>query len=524
MAGSIFDLSLGEGVKKEGDLLSASEAIALLGSRISDWYGGEKLAEGVDKTAGQDWRPLLTYIVAGMGDMRTKSVLEAIDVRALLRQVMAAPGSKPADLGAASLTGEDGNSVELQLTRRQRELAATYYVDITEQMRGQLISELSADVGSGRNSVVTEEEIPMYVNEMLAASSGDDGVLRPAAKPLIGKASSNFPEVTARDASGKVVTTTSAGASAPGGPLADMIAQIENSTTETAGAPPPFMSDEDVKFLFQTEGTDQAIGRYLGELSFRNQARAEGFQPPTDTLNVNLGDVSPNARTRPSRPDTSNLAGIEGASSDYGRSYKLTQALKLPFDMDRKQIANLTDKMIKGGLFTQIPGGEPTVKGDATDPQFQAAYRLLISKSIQTGEPVSNVLQTSIAAYKEMEEELEAVQNPLRTQLTDPARLRLSADALSKTVLGRRATDQERTMLVDMIHGWERDQSVEINALQVGGDNEGEDAEMTDIDWQARMEEMITQRNPGEAQSHDVADQYAAFRGMLAGPGRGTGI
>jgi len=250
--------------------------------------------------------------------------------------------------------------------------------------------------------------------------------------------------------------------------------------------------------MLQTDSPQTVIERYNADLSNRAGARAAGMEfVPADSTQVNFY-----------KPGPTDLRGDVGAGREKV-SYTLAQAIRLPAGWTRAEVTAMSEKMRKAGIYDQA-GGEPTVKGDPFDPQFKRAYQLLLGKSLEANRPINQILDEQAIAYEELLNE----EDRIRTRLSDPARLRISADALSREVLGRIATDTERAQLVEMIHNWERQE-----AVAAGPDG---DDEVTDVDWQARMEETIREQNPGEAGAHDVAMQYDTFRGLLRGPGRGV--
>lgn len=199
--------------------------------------------------------------------------------------------------------------------------------------------------------------------------------------------------------------------------------------------------------------------------------------------------------------------------------YTLTEMTRLPNDMTRDEAAALHDKMKKAGIF-DISGGEPVLPGDVTDPAFKRAWKNLMRMSMETGQSMTSILASRAIS---MEEE---VLGSLATSLTDPARLRINADAYAREAIGRKLSEEEQAKMTEFIHGLERENALTAQGLEdysTGEETLGVDPveEGTMFDTDAQMQEFIEKENPDEAGAFDLANQYEQFTRMLAGPGRG---
>lgn len=485
----------------EGEQLAYRDAVKLIAERLIQ----PRVIGTEDKYHfSRQARTKLAAFMVSMLDERawTAEALSQVDLRQLLQPIATTEYGAANDGLQASVVDPNIEGQQIELTAGLRELALAEYVDLRKRMKDQLEADLF-EFGSQLPEGVDADSIPMYVDELLRETERHDKN-RVSAGPVLGQ-----PAFT-----GQTVTDPTTGQTAvmgTNGAAQDFLDMIGNISSGDTGEQYAFMSDRDVQFMFRQDSPDMAMDAYFSELGFRDQVRQTGAQAPGDTLNVNLDGIAPSRERPRAQVDTSNIAGIEDASSDFGRSYKLSQALNLPFSMSRQEIARLTTKMEKAGLFAQIDGGAPTIKGDPTDPQFKKAYRLLLSKSIQEGKPTSTVLQTSMAAYEEMRAD------QLQMSLSDPSRVRIASDALSRNILGRKATAQEQAQLVKLVHNWERSAAEQAFDMQT----EDKGGEVTEVDWEARLEETIRNQNPDEAGAKDVQRQFDVFQGLLAGPGRG---
>lgn len=433
--------------------------------------------------AADVWKPLVDRLIKTIPDeMRTEQVIRQVDIRSLLHQVMNTEyGAQQA--GEITVNGQ-------KFSPNMQALAGAIFVDYQTEMRGQLETQLL-------DSGVSADEAPMFTADLMSQWRDQAPFTLFPTQAVEG--------AILRDPTTGQVSTVGANEN-----LSDIGSQIANVLNGSGTRPeaPAFLTQRDLAIMLATDTPGSVFGRYGDDLSMRAAFETQGGIAPRDQTNVDLGELSPNARSRPSRPDTSNLAGIAGASDDYGRRYTLRQAMELPLGMTREQIASLTDKMEKAGLFAQVEGGTPAVKGDPTDPQFKRAYQLLLAKSIERGVAVPSVLEQDRLAYDE------AVQDAVRTRLTDPARIRIAADTIARDQLGRRLSKSELTKYVAAIHQMEKGQAA------TESDDDGGD--VTEVDYASRIEEMIRQQNPGEAGAADTVDQYEMFRSILAGPGRGV--
>jgi hypothetical protein len=418
----------------------------------------------------------------------TTEVLSRVDMRQLLQPIATneAMADKRGSLGEV----EDPYSGEtIDISPALQELALAEWVDLRERDRGQLIGELHARAETGGlPEGVDPDGIEIYVDELLKETErAGNNTVRAGVVPDQEAFTGN---VVTDPVSGDQILV---GANQEFTDFASALADIESGETKTER--PAFLTQDDIALMLGIDSPDAVFGRYYDDLGNRAAFKAETGLNTPDRSQVDMY-----------RPGPTDLRGDIGAGREKV-SYTITEALHLPQSWTRDEVAKMSERMRKAGIFAQA-GGEPTVDSDPADPAFKRAYKLLLAKSIELRTPVHQLLDDGALAYED------AVDEQIRTRLSDPARLRITANALTRDVLGRIATDAEQAALIETIHGFERE-----NAIASGP--EGDD-EVVDVDWQARMEEMIRERNPGEAGAHDVAVQYDTFRDLLRGPGRGV--
>ena len=116
----------------------------------------------------------------------------------------------------------------------------------------------------------------------------------------------------------------------------------------------------------------------------------------------------------------------------------------------------------------------------------------------------------------------ETVNDSLAISLTDPARLRISADSIGQQMMGRKMTPEEHDQMIDFVHNLEMRNARITAGMSADGElsEDGLDVNIAaDID--ARMREWTQKQAPVETGAKDVADTYEEFSNLLAGPGRG---
>jgi ABC-type proline/glycine betaine transport system ATPase subunit len=256
---------------------------------------------------------------------------------------------------------------------------------------------------------------------------------------------------------------------------------------------------------------------------------------------------------------------------------------RLPHELSESELARLQTRMHEAGIFDLPEMDRPQRVGDPTDPNFKKAWQRLASLSLETGKSMTTIINdrrtARQAALGEDALGLGSTESVTGVLLTDPARIRTSANTIAAASIGRRLTPDEQTELVSYVHELERrnklvqekrdeieaqkaegadeelwemaalDETTEAGArieqaLARGditdpdtpdsesedtGDETGEDefdtelGEMVVADIDARMQESIRRENPVEAGANDMAQQYETFQRLLAGPGRRVG-
>lgn len=240
----------------------------------------------------------------------------------------------------------------------------------------------------------------------------------------------------------------------------------------------------------------------------------EGGKIEGDRLEIRLNNEAGTAPRGMPQPGASG----RDAEREYKNTYTLTEMQRYPSEqMSPAEVIAMSKRLEAAGFYQN--GGKPTSAGDATDVNFKAAWKQLMVKALESGQSMTDVLDENEASYKD------ALQEQFSTQLTDPARVRMNADAIGRSTLGRKMTDEEHGKMIEFVHNLERRNAMVGAGLDPDVDLPGveqlDEGIIADID--AQMNEFTRAQNPDEAGGKDVADQYSVFSSMLAGPGRGVG-
>lgn len=497
---------------QDGKIISKSEAKGIIMRRLSD---DPRVRTRIMEMGGLDTRNPETHnqttaranlaekLVELLPDeMRTDKMLGQGDLRALMVDLL--PEGEYDTAGDLEIGG-------VKFTKEERQWAAGFVEAMTTEVASLYSNALTDTPGSeqaGANIATTAQNL---------AQEFRDGKMNYLPEDLVGGMYFN-------PTTGKFETQPN---SSPelGSLTFDINEQVKGNQTPTR-----FLNSESLQRMLQS-----------GEMTFqdaRSVSQRGGVNmvdPETEEQYRLEGDarVLYSDRERPERfdkevgvgygPDGRPMYTQDPRTQEKARWqkkdwYSLSDILRLPHEMTPAELNAVHEKMKAAGVYAQA-GGEPTVP-DVTDPKFKAAWQLLASQSLETGESMTSLLEDRAAKYKK---ELEGA---FASQLTDPARLRINGNALARDAIGRKLNDEEQMQLIQFIHDLERNNARVAAGLEatrsgetVPGIESLDEGVMKDID--AQMQEWIREQNPEEAEGADTADQFEMFRNMLAGPGRG---
>ena len=452
----------------DGGQLSDEEAGKILRERLGFKGSIDSLTNNQLGWNTNVWKRLTDVLVEMLPpELRTEAVLRQLDMRTLLAPIM------NTEWGAEQGGTRTFNGMELDPSLQR--LAAAAFLDFRERLRVSVEEQLQA-VGT------PDDQLAVQTRTLLEQ-------WRDVPPGTLSRTWEFAGQMNLDPATGAVTTT---GGSPDLNNIATLITDVMNGGTGDVNA--SFLTPDDLRIQLQHRSPQDTIGSYYRDQSERAAAAAAGITVPDDSARIAFSATAPNGMP-------GDLVGTEHRD----RRLSWGEALHLPLTWTRAETAAWTDRMTKAGIFNQVPGGPPTVKGDPADPQFKAGYQLMLAKSFERGIPISRMLDEDALAYEE------AMQNNVRARLADPASIRAAANIIGRSELGRDLTATEIATWTKKIHELQKEQVV-AEADETGGD-------VVDVDWEARIRAEI--EGSPEGQAHSVADQFTTFQNLLAGPGRG---
>lgn len=506
-----------------GETVSVRDAAEIIIKRLKletkeSWsvfdFGGHKntfidTGDGKLDIKGSDRIKFAEQLVALLPeDMRTPMVLQRMDIRALLEPVL--------------VTADDDGDTEIagqKFSADDRRNATLIFAHLGRQTQNELYTQLAKTMDPGSAQAIAQEQAQFT-----------RGTIRPVSMeiPDAGSYSESITaeaSTVARAEDGSITTSNGPSSGGFGGDLNLYLGG------EEALERPAFFTEADIDMFFRTGTADEAIDKYLYESSRRqgfNDERQSAFdagmsyssigpEAPRDSMRIQYRDEVDPTRQRALGPGGNSMNLAPNTKKWDRKQYTLTETLNLPNTMSRQELKTLTDRMRDAGLFEGR--GEPASIGNPADQNFKQAWRELISQSVQLDKPMWELLGESIKGREDVKAE---ARDSFTAKLSDPASIRLTAQSLARQMLGRRISDEEAEALVGQIHKWESE--AQFAAFDASTAEPGErDAEgnVLEVDWEARMAEVLRAENPDEAAAKDQVNQYETFRTMIGGPGYG---
>lgn len=499
-------LSRDEEFAEDEEQLSEQEALKILIQRLPDpksyWTATQNdpaYGAGTQSQVQTGKRSALakTLLQQIPEDMRTRDVLQQGDLRPFMLSIVS---EIPAGEGGTTSAGAEVSS-------SQRVLFSYMFADETERIK--------ADVEQSFVAAITAVPgTPEYAEELQHATALADAYVmayRDGEIKKTGQYALNRNPFSKKDNEPSAAQKTAA-----------QKFFEDNPNDTTLRVPKRFLSGDELETMLQS-----------GEIDFQAvHAMEQQGQVMRDPI---TGDITEQVGTKARVIYSDERRVIEdndprrrqrrGAEADKPYTtkdwYSVSEIKKKPYSMTREEALAVHEKMKRAGIY-DIVGGEPVLAGDVSDPQFERAWSQLAEMALKKGQSMLSILADRTTA---MDAQAEAA---LATSLTDPARLRLSANAASREIIGRHLNEQEQAQMIQFMHDLER-RNARINAgLEETADPDVDYADVESLseevvaDLDARMQEWIRGQNPDLAEAHDITDQYDAFTRMISGPGRGV--
>lgn len=326
-------------------------------------------------------------------EMRTRRILESMDLRPLLTALAENPDAK---IHAAFRWGPDS----------YKENPAGLYVHLSEAITEQIRADATAVI-TGQN--MTPEDEAAYLERQVAFDAT-------TVKPL---------------------------------------AQFEG-IDEAAGTDPNAPVDPNAILLGDSTG---ATGRAafpeaeIRDLMNTNQLTLEGLMEWENSVDNTTGRRFPVLmEDKPPNPYGSRQGSPSAHATDRPSAKVLSpmEALLYPQQQSPEAVRRLQINLANAGYFDQIEGGNMVDWGDPFDPATMAAWKLALTDQMKRGDvSLTKLLVDRSKTYREnmRTERLKALPELNRDYV------RLDADTLAESYLGRRLTGSEFTNLMDYLNG-----------------------------------------------------------------------
>ena len=505
-----FDFSGVEAPANDVERLDANRALRIFAKRLPTSQAFNQILARAGSELGRPERGNSRFLAAELQrkllsmipeDLWTEDFLNTVDVRPMLQDVLAGPYIDGDPNQRSTVRG-------VEMTRQERAIAGIMLTSEQKKIENRLIEEYTATVPEG-DVAALEMAVTTATNEANSwrtASSIGSTPIPPEGQVF-------------RDLNNPNEFSSTAGGNSELAAFEEMLnGGGENNMTETK-----FMNARNVQLLFQSGELDldtlnfmetESSGVMIDGAPMTTKARIEYESRPDNDPRMQT--------TADGRPLYTGGAEEQDRGQYQGKDwYSVREILRKPNQMSPEELQALSDKLEKAGIFDLV-GADPTIPGDAQDPAFKAAWKFLASMSLEKGVPMTEILAERTTAYQT---ELNAA---LSTRLTDPARLKLNADAYAYDSLGRKLTEEEHLQLTEFVHNLERrnartEAGLDINAGDmdaIEGIEGLDEGIVADVD--AQMQQYIRDENPAEAGASDIADTYDMFTRMISGPGRGV--
>lgn len=185
-----------------------------------------------------------------------------------------------------------------------------------------------------------------------------------------------------------------------------------------------------------------------------NAGSAEGFVSATDYLQTyaKAGLAEIEQRFGGTTFDISKLA-FTGTNVENPAQVSFREALRYPYDLDRKSLERLQGLLLQGGLYDAV-GTKYSTLG-YMDNQTKMAWDTALVESVRQGQDLSTYLNGRAKTFAAER----AAQNKI--VFGDPDAIYQSARTLAINLIGRGLTDSEFQSFIGMFRQWEKQALVE---------------------------------------------------------------
>lgn len=256
-----------------------------------------------------------------------------------------------------------------------------------------------------------------------------------------------------------------------------------------------YLSGDDLRQAFYETGDYGAFVQFIQAQELAWEEEYGDLKPDEIVNNPNLVV-----------PDRAKFAVWDDQPSpnyNFKDNYTWSEALRLPFELPDKLIADLSKKWELSGLYDRYNIAPPVVTGSAADPSFQIVWRRVLAESFMTDTPMytfaDNALQSRIARVDGL------------ISRFDATNVDQQIDGLFYNILGRRGTASEIANMRNSIALL--DQDITEAELETGIESELASLESQGLTGalQTQIASRLRQRFGPEAQRQQVFASSQAF-------------
>lgn len=233
--------------------------------------------------------------------------------------------------------------------------------------------------------------------------------------------------------------------------------RVDISGYTAASSPTPTEPTTSTEPVPQAEaGTPAAAGQDMAAaIDLINAGTAQGYETATEYLQAyaqaGLAQIE-QAFANKTFFDVSKL-GFSGMDAVDPQRVAFREALRYPYDLDRKSLERLQALLLKGGLYDAV-GAKYSTLG-YMDNQTKLAWDTALVESVRQGQDLSSYLNGRAKTFAAER----AAQNKI--VFGDPDAIYQSARTLAVNLIGRGLTDTEFQSFISMFRQWEKQALVE---------------------------------------------------------------
>lgn len=190
------------------------------------------------------------------------------------------------------------------------------------------------------------------------------------------------------------------------------------------------------------------------------------------------------------------------------RSYTFTEARALLYNLEPAEIEAIQNTLAAAGYFGD---GGPEMRGDPLDRPTQRAWQNMLHDSVRTGESIPQLTERR----RQLQEQRIMAE---RVEVSDPERIRFTAQRYAKDMLGRGLSRTEEQRMVRFMQELEADHQRE--RMRHASGLPGSGGMVDEFDRDSRIADQLRTEFGTEERANRLADQFDSFAKMFLGGDR----